>query len=111
MSQQLTGIKNISVPILQRDISANQKEPTSFFHVSPCLLSGVGKTVRTSRHVQESASRAAEPLLLLLYRQEKEVNLQLPVCILHLLEHNRRVFAQVRIPPYKQGNCVTKKPS
>lgn len=83
------------------DISANQKEPTSFFHVSPCLLSGVGKTVRTSRHVQESASRAADPLLLLLYKQEKEVNLQFPVCNLHLLVHNRLIFAQARTPPYK----------
>lgn len=101
MFQQLKRQQKYLSPDLQRDISANGNEPTSFFHVSPCLFSGVGKTVRASRQVQERASRAADPLLLLLYKREKEVNPQLTARSLHLLVHSRLIFAQVRTPSYK----------
>lgn len=46
---------------------------TSFSQVSPCLFSCVGKTMRTSRQVQERACEAADPLLLL-PQKEREGN-------------------------------------
>lgn len=51
--------------------------------------------MRTSRHVQERASRAADPLLLLLYKQEREVNLHFSVHNLHLLDHYRPILPKL----------------
>lgn len=51
--------------LCRADHDSKEEEPTSLFQMSPCRLALEGKTMRTRRQVQDRASRAAEPLLLL----------------------------------------------